>query len=42
MPIIPCRTKNHRIVERLMLEETSVGHLVQVPAQAGAPTAGCP
>jgi len=31
----------HRITECSGLEETSVGHLVQPPAKAGSPRAGC-
>jgi len=34
-------TEDHRITEQSGLEGTSVGHPVQVPAEAGSPTAGC-
>jgi len=32
---------NHRITEWSGLTGTSVGHLVQPPAEAGSPRAGC-
>ena len=34
-------TPNHRITAWQGLEGTSVGHLIQPPAQAGSPRAGC-